>query len=257
MLDYIGQLDQKGVVPKQILDDVKQTFPDQSLSASTLSRILRDQRATRRDTEAWSPHEAVNGVDVSAALPALAPLIASSEGRRQRLSLAEAQRITFVRRAAPDIPIELAFRVAQMYARTTPEALLDAYLAFAPWRGDRERRAYLHAIDEEWLPRWSPQTLRELFAAQPEQPRELARLSREQVATMADDEREALEAAATAAALPAIDPATITHQKIEDLFPEDPATSARQHKARGMRPTSPARTGSRKEGGRSGTTRKR
>jgi hypothetical protein len=153
VLDYIAENDQKAVPPKQILNDVAEKFPDSPVSPRTLTRVLAGQRAQRRDGEHWSPREGADGVDVALTVPAIAHLIEWSEGRRRELTIGEARRITFVRRAAPDIPIPLAFKIAQMYGRTTPENVLDSFLAFAPWRGERERLAYRDAIKQNWLPR--------------------------------------------------------------------------------------------------------
>lgn len=167
--DYIAELDQQRVVPKQIRADVNAKFPDDPVTARTLSRILTWQRAQRRDGEVWSPRAGiVEGVDVALALPAVAELLIWTDGRRRQLTVGEAQRVTFVRRAAPDIPIRVALRVALMYGRTTPENVLDAYLAFAPWRGPRELRKYLKAISDGLLPSWSPPTLAGLIETEEE-----------------------------------------------------------------------------------------
>ncbi|HEY8648901.1 MAG TPA: hypothetical protein VIM50_05940 [Candidatus Limnocylindria bacterium] len=139
--------------PKQILAELASRFPDSPVSPRTLTRILKTQRARRGDGELWSPRKGADGVDVALTLPAIAHLIELSEGRRRQLTLDEARRFTFVRTAAPDLPIPTAFRLTQMYGHTTPENVLDSFLAFAPWRGPAERAAYAGAIRQNWLPR--------------------------------------------------------------------------------------------------------
>ncbi len=156
VLEFIASLNDAGIAPKQISDRVEKAFPGQHVSSKTVLRIREWQQQRRVDPEPWSLLSDVDGVDPALTLPAVAALLHATDGRRRQLTIGEARSVTRIRRAAPDIPIETALRVAWMYPRTTPPTVLDEVLAFAPWRGAAERSAYLDAIERGWLPSWSP-----------------------------------------------------------------------------------------------------
>jgi hypothetical protein len=72
-----------------------------------------------------------------------------------------------IRRAAPDLPPDLAWLVAIVYRRfyhlvkeQGADDLIDGlddYLAFAPWRDDDHFREYKKAVDQGWIraaPMW-------------------------------------------------------------------------------------------------------
>ena len=79
----------------------------------------------------------------------------AAEWKRFRLTVPQAERIAWLRRAVPDIPLGEAGRLALM--STMPPA---SYLAWAPWRGEADAAAYSDAagrglIDTYFHNEWS------------------------------------------------------------------------------------------------------
>src|SRR5262249_3088566 len=94
---------------------------------------------------------------------------------------AEAERVVFLHRAAPDLPPLNGWSLAQVYAlreaRADSVADLDHLLAFAPWRhGKPGWDRYDHAIAAGWIveaPLYLTKPLRTGIAPDPTTPEEL------------------------------------------------------------------------------------
>jgi hypothetical protein len=84
--------------------------------------------------------------DAALILPALRAWIEWSQGRYGPISKPQAEWIVRIRRAAPDIPPGEAAIRAQGPARD-----LEAYLAWAPWRGPDHAAAYVDAFRRGWI----------------------------------------------------------------------------------------------------------
>ncbi len=105
-------------------------------------------RAKRRESEApdpWTLADA-NPDDVGLVVPVVAAVIEGTGGHVSAVSKTEAALIVRIVRAAPDIEPWDAFRLARRL-RSEPDAEPDvqAYLSFAPWRGERESERYARA----------------------------------------------------------------------------------------------------------------
>jgi hypothetical protein len=91
--------------------------------------------------------------DARAVLGVLASVVEETEGRREYVTVDEAEWIARVVAISPDIPPLTAFRLATQYRLNTPHRAategLDLYVAFAPWR-DGGRR-YTEAIKQGWI----------------------------------------------------------------------------------------------------------
>lgn len=89
-------------------------------------------------------------------MPCLAEIIESSEGQRPYVTIDEARAIAQIRGLAPDIDLWSVFYYGRLvvFAGSDPDVLrrLDAVLAFAPWRGDKERARLVKAEKVGWLP---------------------------------------------------------------------------------------------------------
>lgn len=116
-------------------------------------------------TGAWSFTEAD---EPELVLPVLAALISETRGRRKELTNAEAEWIAKICGAAPGIDPWYAYILARLYMLRKQAGLtsldIDAYLAYAPWRGEQEAQAYGQALEEGWVsnvPYMSPSAFRE------------------------------------------------------------------------------------------------
>ena len=106
--------------------------------------------------------------DAALLLPVLAALISETRGRRKELSNAEAERVAKICGAAPGVDPWYAYVLARLYMlreqanMASPD--IDAYLAYAPWRGKQEADAYGQALEEGWVtmvPHMSPGMFRD------------------------------------------------------------------------------------------------
>src|SRR5262249_49009895 len=123
-----------------------------------------DRRTVQRIVKASRPHDSsgpwvLRDADPEHArvvLETLAAVIQHTEGRIVELTRAEAERVVFLHRAAPDLPPLNGWSLAQVYAlreaRADSVADLDHLLAFAPWRhGKPGWDRYDHAIAAGWI----------------------------------------------------------------------------------------------------------
>ena len=100
------------------------------------------------DSGPWSPSGGSTAASGQFILSVLKEVIARYEGRLW-ITLAEAEILDRIHRAAPDLPLQPAFRLAQLYVQRRGAEVattdLDALLAFAPWRADESG-----AVGDAW-----------------------------------------------------------------------------------------------------------
>ena len=133
-------------------------------SLRTLQRLASRHQ---HDSETEGRWEITEGepADLPFLLGLVKMLVRQSGGRRAGLTKPEAEVARAVRRAAPDLDIDLAWAVVEAYVERRrqgqPTDDLDAVLAFAPWRGGQQLLDYFEAIRDrmvsirDLLPRWS------------------------------------------------------------------------------------------------------
>ncbi|MEK6225794.1 MAG: hypothetical protein AABM40_05790 [Chloroflexota bacterium] len=120
-------------------------------SERTIRNVVAETRAPEpTDPDAWSPI-ASDGVDASLVMPVLQAVIAETMGKRWRLTKEQAATIARVRSVASDLAPWNVYVLANAYGasarRGAPPAALDLLVAFAPWRGPRERDLYWQAVE--------------------------------------------------------------------------------------------------------------
>lgn len=124
----------------------------------TIENIARE--VTPRDASGtWTVDASTDPAEIAAVLPVLAGIIQWSEGRVARVTNREADWIHRLRSGVPDLPAPEAYRLAREYLRKTESAestaVLDTWLAFAPWRD--QGATYFEAFERGWIDsvRWS------------------------------------------------------------------------------------------------------
>jgi hypothetical protein len=138
---------------------VERELPGRAPDPRTVRRIVAEFRAESDDESApWSPDSA----DI---LACIVPVIERTGGLVRWFSTEQARLLARIRRVAPDLECYSAYILARHYqsrlARGASVAKLDAWLAFAPWRGAVERDRYDRAVEAGWIERYgSPATSR-------------------------------------------------------------------------------------------------
>ncbi len=154
-LRRIDELTELARTPKEILRALEEELPFEHVpSLRTIQRVAAGHAiADKSETWLTSP---LGSDDDELVLPVLAEVITRTEGRRQRLSKAEAERIAQLRRAAPDMSPWRAYFLARLYLRAGSDAglrqHLDAVVGFATWRDGESLARYVHAGAEGWVP---------------------------------------------------------------------------------------------------------
>ncbi len=118
-------------------------------SQRTIHNIVREH-TPKDETERWLLMDA-EGDEATLVLPVLATIIEKMEGRRSSVTQAEAQWIVRIRRATPDLDLWTVYTLALAYMMGPEEGTkdhLDAFLAFAPWRSEDDRRRYNKATEK-------------------------------------------------------------------------------------------------------------
>ncbi|MBI4507213.1 MAG: hypothetical protein HY691_16910 [Chloroflexi bacterium] len=114
-------------------------------SLRTVKARLKEYRAVRDPSACWSFADA-DPDEAERVLPVIAAVAESTRGWRQYVTRGEAQYIVKIRRAAPDIPLSLAFWLAYEYIARAAEgqstAGLDLFLSSAPWSSDEAFRRF-------------------------------------------------------------------------------------------------------------------
>lgn len=100
----------------------------------------------------WTFNEA-DPDDAALVLPVLAEVIERTKGHRTEMTRAVAEKVARIRRVAPDLHLWVAYSLAVAYLAKegTKTDDLDAFLAFAPWRGDENMKRHQHAVQEGWV----------------------------------------------------------------------------------------------------------
>jgi hypothetical protein len=120
-------------------------------SERTIRDVIKENRAPDpADPDAWSPI-ASDGADASLVMPVLRAVMAETAGRRWRFTKEQAATVARVRSVAPDLAPLNVYVLANAYTtsarRGVPPSALDVLVAFAPWRGARERDLYWQAVN--------------------------------------------------------------------------------------------------------------
>ena len=163
VMEAIAELLQDGFGPSQIVEELgRQGFPESNIPAE---RTMRDivSILSPDKSQPWRLADS-EGSDGRLVLEVLDAVIRRTEGRRCRVTVAEAEWIVRLRRAVVDPPeppgsswLWTAFLLARTYAALEatkePTDALDAWIAFAPWRSEEEVRRYQNAVQEGWAPR--------------------------------------------------------------------------------------------------------
>jgi hypothetical protein len=116
----------------------------------SVQEIVRTSRPP--DSSApWEPTGWESGEDVSLVLEVIKHL-----GENDALiwpTLAEAERILWIRQTAPRLSLELAWRLTRRYiiyeAQQLPLKRLAWYLAFKPWESDANKELYFKMVPEQ------------------------------------------------------------------------------------------------------------
>ncbi|MBI2862917.1 MAG: hypothetical protein HYX89_08855 [Chloroflexi bacterium] len=132
---------------------IKTALPTQR----TIERMVRAIKSGDKSPP-WSLAEA-DPADAGLVLGVLAAIIIETEGRRRHVSKDLAAWIVKIRCIAPDLEAFEVFRIAMEYQRRVQRDEstdhLDAYMAFAPWRGEKALELYLQVLEEDWIkPPW-------------------------------------------------------------------------------------------------------
>jgi hypothetical protein len=162
--ELVDDLALKGATARQILDELEAAWMGGDFDVDKLPDIRTIERWLKRfrPVDASGAWRLRDGLDPDAAflLATRALIISSSEGQVSELSVATAAWLRAVHAVAADLdPIE-AYRLARYYALAQEQGddtgELDAYLAYAPWRGPG---GYEEAVVEGWIrppARWLP-----------------------------------------------------------------------------------------------------
>ena len=128
-----------GLQPAEIERLLHGTYGPEAPERRTIQSIVSEARQSPDDP--WTL-DATDADDAALVLPVLRVLLErmEAEGKRFRLTVPQAERIAWLRRAVPDIPLREAGRLALM--STMPPA---SYLAWAPWRSEADASAYSDA----------------------------------------------------------------------------------------------------------------
>lgn len=145
IMDAIDAYADEGWSPAQIHRELgkRAEFASRLPTLRTVQRYVSDRPYDPSGT--WSLEQAQPD-ELETLLPILAAVIERTEGRLTYLTNTEAQWLTRLGRVAADLGEWMLYRLARMYIRRKDagEATddLDAYLAFAPWRGPESERRY-------------------------------------------------------------------------------------------------------------------
>ena len=125
-----------GLQPAEIGRLLHGAYGPEAPERRTIQSIVSEARQSPDDP--WTL-AATDADDAALVLPVLRVLLErmEAEGKRFRLTVPQAERIAWLRRAVPDIPLREAGRLALM--STMPPV---SYLAWAPWRSEADAAAY-------------------------------------------------------------------------------------------------------------------
>jgi len=116
-------------------------------------RTIRTAVSKLRGHDLSAPSHLEKGGDVDAALvlPVLGAVIEQSEGRIRTLTRAQAEWITSIRRAAPDLTDPLHVYELALVALGGKAEHVEQQLAFRPWLSDEHRARWETAKAKGWV----------------------------------------------------------------------------------------------------------
>jgi hypothetical protein len=142
-----------GLSGQKAVDRLAELYPEMAGDHARVRTVLSwGERWPDDGSGAWSIADN-HGVDAALVLPVLARVTTESGGRRTSVTRDEARYISRIRQAAPELDLWRVWRLARRCSsaraanRSTPE--VDAFLAYAPWRGDP--RPYVDAVTAGWI----------------------------------------------------------------------------------------------------------
>ena len=156
VLAKIEEYIDKGWGPTQIYTYLRDNInpPYKAPSLRTIQDIVREKSGPDPSGR-WALNDA-DPDEATLILPALADVIQETEGRRAYLTRAQAELIGRIRRVAPELNGWAVYRLARLYlfreGRGEPPSDIEGFLAFAPWRSQKQRDAYQRALENEWIP---------------------------------------------------------------------------------------------------------
>jgi hypothetical protein len=109
-------------------------------------------------SSSWSPVVDTTGLP-RLVLDALRDLIITTEGKVRSVTIAEAELMAKIDRAAPGLSALGLARLARLYLarpKGASTADLDTLLAFTPWQGPEAFERYANAANLEWLEEVGP-----------------------------------------------------------------------------------------------------
>jgi len=142
--DLVRELALDGLSTAQILRRVNASLVLNGMNEIGEQSVRRYARSFRGEGRIWGLTHESDGKRARLVLEVLDVVQRRTEGRRQFVTIGEANWIVKLREAAPTLPPWQAYRLANLYASRTPEegegestADLDAYLAAEPWHDNK------------------------------------------------------------------------------------------------------------------------
>lgn len=96
-----------------------------------------------------------DAADIALVVPVLAAVVEQTRGQRTQITNAEAAWVARIRRAAVDLPLDAAYRLARVYmsreahGETTTD--LDLFLSWGAWRDQETADRYFAAVNDGWV----------------------------------------------------------------------------------------------------------
>ena len=145
----IRELALRGFSTAQIATELERRDENDVPDARTIRSIAAEVISDPSDS--WTLREA-DPESAELVMPVLRAVIEQTDGRRERVTVAQAAWIAKLRRAAPDLLPWSTYVLASFYTNHErlgqPTDHLDKLVAFAPWRGAAERDRYVRATPQ-------------------------------------------------------------------------------------------------------------
>jgi hypothetical protein len=146
----------------ECLEEYWETSEETMVTSVTVSESPHDQEPGGKNNGASpgpiriSQKKTLGPEDARLVASAHAEMVLDNEGYVPILRRGHAERIAWLLRFDPDMPTDLAWTVGLDYWRRhlagEGTADLDAFLGWAPWRGDEEKQRYLYAVRRRLIP---------------------------------------------------------------------------------------------------------
>jgi hypothetical protein len=147
--DEARALHMQGMKPPTIAKELQRRFPDEELPDERTVRIWR----SRWETDQSGPWQLSGKGDPATLLPVLRVLIEETRGKVRTVTNLEAEELSRLAPAAPDMPalgmLNWARGMIEARAARAPVDPLIHYLCFRPWQDGG--RSYLAAADAGWI----------------------------------------------------------------------------------------------------------